>query len=156
MNAHKLDKMKIPYRMQDNAFLEISNIETAQKHSDRITPKGLYKFLNVFAKRYSLAPESLGLGYTVHQVECAANIMFRRQKDLKPLYDEITRLAISTFHRQRIIYKIGTNYKQCILGTRIKKHIGDVSIKMYAKLGRVLQIESIYNDISMFYVEQEA
>ena len=41
--AHKLDKKQIAYRMQDNAFLEISDIETAQKLSDRINPEGLHK-----------------------------------------------------------------------------------------------------------------
>ena len=51
--AHKLDKKQIAYRMQDNAFLEISDIETAQKLSDRINPEGLHKVLDVFARRYS-------------------------------------------------------------------------------------------------------
>ena len=71
--AYKLDKKQLSYRMQDNAFLEISDIETAQKLSDRINPQGLHKVLDVFARRYSPVPESLGLGYTwtVQQIECA-------------------------------------------------------------------------------------
>ena len=42
--AYKLDKKQLSYRMQDNAFLEISDIETAQKLSDRINPQGSIKF----------------------------------------------------------------------------------------------------------------
>ena len=167
--AHKLDKKQIVYRIQDNAFLEISDIETAQKLSDRINPEGLHKVLDVFARRYSPVPQSLGLGYTwtVQQIECATDIMFRKQEYLEPLYDEIIRTAIftvkpdniATFLGQRITYnctkEIGTNYNQRILGTRIKHHMGDVSIKMYDKFGCVLRIESTCNDISTFRVERE-
>lgn len=145
--------------MQDNAFLEISDIETAQKLSDRINPQGLHKVLDVFARRYSPVPESLGLGYTwtVQQIECATDIMFRKPEYLAPIYDEIIHTAIytvkpdniATFLGQRITYnctkEIGTNYNQRILGTRIKHHMGDVSIKMYDKFGCVLRITDILN-----------
>ena len=167
--AYKLDKKQLSYRMQDNTFLEISDIETAQKLSDRINPQGLHKVLDVFARRYSPVPESLGLGYTwtVQQIECATDIMFRKPEYLAPIYDEIIHTAIytvkpdniATFLGQRITYnctkEIGTNYNQRILGTRIKHHMGDVSIKMYDKFGCVLRIESTCNDISTFRVERE-
>lgn len=167
--AYKLDKKQLSYRMQDNAFLEISDIETAQKLSDRINPQGLHKVLDVFARRYSPVPESLGLGYTwtVQQIECATDIMFRKPEYLAPIYDEIIHTAIytvkpdniATFLGQRITYnctkEIGTNYNQRILGTRIKHHMGDVSIKMYNKFGCVLRIESTCHNISTFRVERE-
>ena len=86
--AHKLQKKGITYRMHDNAFLEISDVETAQKLSDRINPEGLHKILDVFAKRYCPIAESLGLGYTwtVQQIECATDIIFKQACDLEPLY----------------------------------------------------------------------
>ena len=167
--AHKLRKKNISYRMHDNAFLEISDMETAQKLSDRMNPEGLHKILDVFAKRYCPAADSLGLGYTwtVQQIECATDIMFKQQADLEPLYDEIIRTAIHTvkpdniaaFLGQRITYnckkEVGTNYNQRILGTRIKHHMGDVSIKMYDKFGLVLRIESTCNDIGTFRVKRK-
>ena len=167
--AHKLRKKNISYRMHDNAFLEISDMETAQKLSDRMNPEGLHKILDVFAKRYCPAADSLGLGYTwtVQQIECATDIMFKQQADLEPLYDEIIRTAIhtvkpdniATFPGQRITYnckkEVGTNYNQRILGTRIKHHMGDVSIKMYDKFGLVLRIESTCNDIGTFRVKRK-
>lgn len=167
--AHKLDKKQISYTMLDNAFLEISDMETAQKLSDRINPEELHKVLDVFAKRYSPVPYSLGLWYTwtVQQIECATDIMFRKPEFLEPLYDEIVRTAIftvkpdniATFLGQRITYncikEIGTNYNQRILGTRIKHRMGDVSIKMYDKFGRVLRIECTCNNIGTFRVERE-
>ena len=59
---------------------QLTIIETAQKLSDRINPQGLHKVLDIFARRYSPVPESLGLGYTwtVQQIECATDIMFRK------------------------------------------------------------------------------
>lgn len=47
------------------------------------------------------------------------------------------------------------NYNQRILETRIKHHMGDVSIKMYDKFGCVLRIECTCNDIGTFRVERE-
>lgn len=167
--AHKLRKKDISYRMHDNAFLEISDMETAQKLSDRINPEDLHKVLDIFAKRYCPVPESLGLAYTwtIQQIECATDIMFRKPEYLQPLYDEIIRTAIftvkpdniATFLGQRITYnckkEVGTNYNQRILGTRIKHHMGDVSIKMYDKFGVVLRIESTCNDVGSFRVKRE-
>ncbi len=66
---------------------------------------------------------------------------------------------IATFLGQRITYnckkEVGTNYNQRILGTRIKHHMGDVSIKMYDKFGCVLRIESTCNDIGAFRVKRK-
>lgn len=108
--AYKLDKKQIAYRMQDNAFLEISDIEAAQKLSDRINPEGLHKVLDAFARRYSPVPESLGLGYTwtVQQIECATDIMFRKQEYLEPIYDEIIRTAIFTVKPDNIATFLGS------------------------------------------------
>lgn len=167
--AHKLQKKDVAYRMHDNAFLEISDIETAQKLSDRINPEDLHKVLDVLARRYCPVADSLGLRYTwtVQQIECATDIMFKHPEDLAPLYDEIVGTAIftvkpdniATFLGQRITYnckkEVGTNYNQRILGTRIKHHMGDVSIKMYDKFGHVLRIESTCNDIGTFRVKRQ-
>ena len=166
--AHKLKKKDITYRMHDNAFLEISDVEAAQKLSDRINPEDLHKILDILARRYCPVADSLRLSYTwtVQQIECATDIMFKHPDDLAPLYDEIVRTAIftvkpdniATFLGQRITYnckkEVGTNYNQRILGTRIKHHMGDVSIKMCDKFGHVLRIESTCNDIGTFRVKR--
>ncbi len=168
--AYRLQKKNIHYRMHENAFLEVSDVETARKLSDRINPEGLHKVLDVFAKRYCPVAESLGLSctWTVQQIECAADIMFKQPGDLALLYDEIVRTAIftvkpdniATFLGQRITYnckkEVGANYSQRILGTRIKHHMGDVSIKMYDKFGQVLRIESTCNDIGTVRVKRKA
>ena len=107
--AHKLRKKDIAYRMHDNAFLEIADIETAQKLSDRFNPEELHKVLDVFAKRYAPVADSLGLGYTwtIQQIECATDIMFKQPKYLEPLYDEIIRTAIHTVKPDNIATFLG-------------------------------------------------
>jgi hypothetical protein len=167
--ANKLDKKGIEYELVDNAFINISDVETAQKLSDRINPEGLHKVLDIFAERYCPVAQSLEMGYawTIMQIECATDIMFKRQEDLQPMYDELIRTAIhtvrpdniATFLGQRITYnckkEVGTNFNQRILGTRIKHHMGDVSIKMYDKFGIVLRIESTCNDVGAFRIMRE-
>lgn len=112
--------------MHDNAFLKVSDVETAQKLSDRINPEDLHKVLDIFAKRYCPVTESLELSYTwtIQQIECAADIMFKQQDDLAPLYDEIVRTAVFTvkpdniaaFLGQRITYNCKKEVK-CMISS---------------------------------------
>jgi len=167
--AGKLDKKGIEYELLDNAFINISDVEMAQKLSDRINPEDLHKVLDIFARRYCPVTDEHNMKYawTIMQIECATDIMFKKQEDLQPLYDEIIKTAIftvrpdniATFLGQRITYnckkEAGNNFNQRILGTRIKHHMGDVSIKMYDKFGLVLRIESTCNDVGAFRVNRD-
>ncbi len=95
------------------------------------------------------------------------DIVFLNREILQPIYSEIIKTAvfsvdpdnIATFLGKRITYncakEVGTNYNQRILGTRIKHHMGDVSIKMYDKFGVVLRIESTCNNVGEFRVLRE-
>jgi DNA-binding MarR family transcriptional regulator len=155
--------------MVDNAFIYVSDCETAQKLSDRINPEGLHKILDIFAERYCPIAKGFDMNYawTIMQIECATDIIFKKQEYLQPIYDTIIRTAIhtvrpdniATFLGQRITYnckkEIGNNFNQRILGTRIKHHMGDVSIKMYDKFGLILRIESTCNNVGAFRVKRE-
>ena len=89
-----------------------------------------------FRLQFYMNGHSLGYTWTVQQIECATDVMFKQPGDLEPLYDEIIRTAIftvkpdniATFLGQRITYnckkEVDTNYNQRILGTRIKHHMG--------------------------------
>lgn len=81
--------------------------------------------------------EISGYTWTVQQIECATDIMFRKPEYLAPIYDEIIRTAIytvkpdniATFFGQRITYNCtkesGTNYNQRILGGKRNEPIAD-------------------------------
>ena len=174
MNGHnwlasKMKKRGITYETLDNSFVRISDWEMAQKLSERINPEDLHKVLDILAKRYCPVVDKLKLCYqwTIQQIECSTDIVFLSREFLQPIYSEIIKTAvfsvdpdnIATFLGKRITYncakEVGTNYNQRILGTRIKHHMGDVSIKMYDKFGVVLRIESTCNNVSEFRVLRE-
>ena len=164
--ANKMKKKDVIFETLDNSFSYLSDQVIAQRLSDRINPEDLHKALDAFAKRYCPVVSELDMSYswTIMQIECATDIIFKSPEFLQPVYDEIIKTAIfsvkpdniATFLGQRITYnckkEVGTNYNQRFLGTRIKHHMGDVSIKMYDKHGIVLRIESTCNDVSSFRV----
>ena len=95
--------------MHDNAFFEISDVGTVQKLSDRINPEDLHKVLDVLDGCYCPLADSLGLRYTwtVQQIECATDIMFKHPENLASLYDEIVRTAIFTVKPDNIATFLG-------------------------------------------------
>ncbi|MEA2021433.1 MAG: MarR family transcriptional regulator [Candidatus Caldatribacteriota bacterium] len=169
MNGHnwlaaKLTKNNIDYVMRENAFLEISDFNKAQKISDKIRVENLHQALDIFVTRYCPVINDYNLKYawSLMQVEYATDIVFKQQADLNLIYDNIIRTAIHSVKPDNIASflgkkltlryegEIGNNFNTRILGTRIKHHMGEVSIKMYDKFGIVLRIESTCNDISKF------
>jgi hypothetical protein len=168
-NAHnwlaaKLTKRSISYVLQDNAFLEISDFPAAQELSDNIRVEDLHQVLDIFAQRYCPVINHYGLTYrwSITQVEYATDIIFKRQSDLKLLYEPLIRTAIHSVKPENIAsflgeklhwnYKgeMGNEFNTRILGTRIKHQMGAVYIKMYDKFGLVLRIEITVNDVSEF------
>jgi len=79
------------------------------------------------------------------QTEYATDIVFRRQRDLAPLYEAITRVAVQAVKAENVAtflgrklngnYKdeLGNDFSTRITGTRIRHHMGPASIKMYDK-----------------------
>lgn len=162
--ASKLKKEGLGYVMKDNAFLEIDDFEKAQELSDKIRVENLHKILDILAKRYCPVIEKHQLSYrwSIMQVEYATDIIFKKQSDLKPLYDNLVKTAIHSVNPENIATflgkklhlnyqgEMGNNFNTRIQGTRIKHQMGAVSIKMYDKFGIILRIETSSNDVSQF------
>jgi hypothetical protein len=89
---------------------------------------------------------------TIHQAEYSLDIIFKDAAGLKPLYDNIIKTAmhtvtpenISSFLGKRfsVLFEgeAGSKYNQRILGTRIKRQMGETSVKVYDKFGSILRI----------------
>ncbi len=94
--AGKLKNKDIGYVMKDNAFLKIDDFEKAQSLSDKIRVSDLHKMLDIFAKRYCPVIEKFELSYrwSIMQAEYATDIIFHKQSELKPLYENLVRTAI--------------------------------------------------------------
>jgi len=162
--ARQLDKAAIGYKLLDNAFVQIDDFEAAQKIADALDIRKLQRALDRFAKRYCPVVRQFALGYhwSLMQVEYATDIVFRRQRDLAPVYEAITRTAVHTVKAEHVAtflgrklsgnYKdeVGNDFSTRIEGTRIRHHMGPASIKMYDKFGLVLRIETTANNVSFF------
>ena len=162
--ANKLKSNDIPYVMRENAFLQIDDFAAAQELSGKIRVEDLHKVLDIFANRYCPVIQKYNLSYrwSIMQAEYATDIVFRKQADLKPLYENLVRTAIHSVKPENIatflgkklhpLYQgeMGNNFNTRIQGTRIKHQMGASSIKMYDKFGIILRIETSTNNVSEF------
>jgi hypothetical protein len=156
----KLKKENIAYQKVDNAFTYIANYERAQELSDKIRVEDIHQAFDIFMDRFCPIPKewTLPWNYTISQVEYALDIIFKKQDELKPIYDNIVKTAmytvtpenIATFLGKRLTVKfegeMGSRYNERVFGTRIKHQMGELSVKAYDKFGKVLRIEvTAYN-----------
>jgi predicted transcriptional regulator len=162
--ANKLKEHNIDYTMIDNAFDSISDPVKAQELADGLKVEELHRKFDELAWRYCPVYKELDLRYhwSVMQAEYATDIVFHKQEDLKPVYNEIIATAIHTVKPDNIATflgqkldpryqgEMGNNYNVRIEGTRIKHTMGSVSIKMYDKFSKILRIETTCNNITFF------
>lgn len=162
--AAQLAKRRIDYHLIDNAFVDIDSFAKAQTLADRLKVNLVHKMLDVLARQYCPIIEKLKTRYhwSLMQVEYATDIVFKRQTDLKALYENLTRTAIHTVKPENVASflgrklhgnyqdEMGNNLNTRIEGTRIRHTMGPVSIKMYDKFALVLRIETTVNDVSFF------
>jgi len=162
--AARLDKEGVGFKMFDNTFVQINDSNKAQELADSVTAKGLHRQLDQVVRQYCPVVRHFATGYhwSFMQVEYATDIVFRQQKDLKAIYEELTRTAIHSVKPENIAtflgrklhgnYQddMGNNFHTRTEGTCLRHHMGKVAIKMYDKYRLVLRIETVANDISFF------
>lgn len=162
--ASLLRRKGFSYRLLDNAFVDTEDFQKAQSLSDAFSVKLLHRRLDQVAKEFCPVLWHFPSGYhwTLMQVEFATDVAFKFQRDLGPLYETIVRTAIHTVKPEQVATflgrklhgtyqgEIGNDFHTRIEGTRIKHHMGRVSIKMYDKQGIILRIETTVNDVSFF------
>jgi hypothetical protein len=162
--ASKLRRAGMIHQVLDNAFVAIEDFDAAQRLSDEVDIAGLHRTLDGYAKVFCPIIRNLGVDYhwSLMQIEYATDIIFKRQIDLKPVYEVIARTAIHAVKAENVATflgrklddrytgEIGNDFSTRIEGTRIKHHMGPASIKMYDKFGRLLRVETTANDVSFF------
>ena len=151
----RLQKNQIAYQKMDNAFTFIEDYEKAQKLCDKIRIEDIHQALDIFMERFCPLPKEWNLryNYTISQCEYSLDIVFKDPGELAPIYDNIVRTAmhtvtpenIATFLGKRLTVRFegeaGNRYNERSLGTRIKHQMGELSVKVYDKFGKVLRIE---------------
>ncbi len=162
--AAELRRHGIDFTMADNALVEIADIATAQRLADGLSAEALHRRLDHYAATLCpvLAGFPAGYHWSIMQAEYATDIVFKKARDLAPLYEGIVYTAIhavkadnvATFLGRRLSARYqgeaGTDFQVRMEGTCVKHHMGPASIKMYDKRGRVLRIETTVNDVSFF------
>jgi len=162
--AANLQREGIGFKMFDNTFVQINDFGKAQELADSVVAKDLHRQLDQIVPKYCpiIGHFPNGCHWSFMQAEYATDIVFRRQRDLKVVYDELVRTAIHSVKPENIAtflgrklhgnYQddMGNNFHTRIEGTCLKHHMGNVAVKMYDKYGLVLRIETVANDISFF------
>jgi hypothetical protein len=162
--AEQLRRRDIGFRLIDNVFIAVDDFDRAQELADGFNVQRLHRHLerlvNTFCPILSEFPA--GYHWSLMQVEYATDIVFRQRADLAALYDGLVRTAVhavkadnvATFLGRKLdpryLGEVGNDFHTRIQGTRIKHHMGRVAIKMYDKLGQVLRIETVANDVTFF------
>lgn len=162
--ANQLDKAGISYRLLDNAFTEIEDYNQAQKLADEFDCTALHTLLDRFADTYCPIYKDFEQTYhwSILQVENSLDIVFKKQEDLQPIYDQLITTAIHTVKPENIATflgrkldgnyqgEVGNRYNVRLEGRRIRHSMGNNSIKMYDKFSHILRIETTTNDVSFF------
>jgi len=162
--AAELLREGIGYKTVDNAFVELEDWDAAQWLADSIDPARVHRKLDEVTQQFCPVIRHFPAGYhwSLMQVEYATDIVFHRQEDLKPIYEELVRTAvhsvkpedIATFLGRKLTGQyqdeIGNNFHTRIQGTRLKHQMGKVAIKMYDKHAMILRIETVANNVSFF------
>jgi hypothetical protein len=162
--ANQLRNQQLDFSQLDNTFIRISDWIKAQEISDSFAVEPLHHRLDHWVNQFCPVIHQFDNSYhwSILQCEYSLDIVFRHQKDLKPIYENLSRTAIhaikpdnvATFLGRKLDGRyqdeLGNNFHTRIEGTRIKHHMGPVSIKLYDKQGVVLRIETTANNVTFF------
>jgi len=159
-----LERREVDCLLVENGFVGLQDFARAQKVADTFPVPKLHRQLDQIVRKFCPVIRHFASGYhwSLMQVELSTDVIFKRQADLQPLYETITRTAIhavkaaqvATFLGRKVTAayqgEIGNDFHTRIEGTRVKHQMGPVAIKMYDKLGVILRIETTANDVSFF------
>jgi len=162
--AALLRKNGVGFKMADNSFVEIEDWDKAQRLADSLAPQALHRLLDQLARVYCPVVREFSQGYhwSLMQAEYSTDVVFRKQSDLAPLYEEMSRTAIHTVKPDKVATflgrkingnftaEVGNRFNTRIEGTCIRHTLDSASIKMYDKFHLVLRIETTVNDASFF------
>jgi len=166
--ARQLDQRGIGYRQQDNAFVALNDLTTAQQLADQLARKKWPRFLNALAKRVNPLMKTLLHNVTYYwvtdQAEYATDILFQDRDSLRSLYQRLLSHATLVFSAEDILGFLGkkldprfqgevtTDCKKRPQGFRVKHRYDGNWLKMYDKFGLVLRIEMVINRPRRFKV----
>jgi len=162
--ANQLQQHGIPYKMLDNAFVQIADYGVANQLANEFDMEILHQRLDEFAQQYCPVVSDLKLTYywSIMQAEYATDLVFKNRNTLPAFYPHLLETLthavkpadIATFLGRKLNGnyqgEMGNRFNQRWLGTRLKHQMGPVSIKMYDKFNLSLRLETTVNKVSFF------
>lgn len=159
----KLDEAAIRYRMKDNSFVEISDIETFHAIIKEITGEVVRNRINYWMKRffkfnkgkYSTKSKYLVHDWYMSQVEVCSNVIFKSSRFCTSLFERLLEKfksigspdSLSQIFDQRRGRKNGIKNSIRLYDNKAcaKSWFRGNSIKLYNKLGYFLRVETTIN-----------
>ena len=162
--ARRLEKRGIGFTLLDNAFIALSDFDTAQRIADRFDVKRLHRKLETYSWKLCKVVKRFrsGVHWSIMQLEYATDLVFTNRQALAGLYEPLVRTVIHAVKADNVATflgrklhgnfndELGNDFATRIQGTRIRHHMGPASIKMYDKHGLVLRIETTANYLGFF------
>jgi hypothetical protein len=167
--AREMNRRRLGYRRWDNCFVELDDIEQAQRLMDEQLRLEWAQALDRIALRLNPAhpaifgDDAVGYYWSVYQSEWATDVMFRSPEALAEVYGPLVLHGITTFGSTDVMRFLGrrvrsdfsgeivSDFKDRVEGVRIKHRVDGNSLKGYDK-SSILRIETTINDPQAFTV----
>jgi hypothetical protein len=175
LNGHsfmerELNRRKIGFRKNDNAFLAVDDVAQLQAAAERISPEVIRKQLDYwtlivgpkFSKK-ERAAMNLSRFYAVHQIEYCRNFIFKRHFPIHKVFERSCELGLwrLTAHKISEIFgvrltkkfrgKLGTVIEQVEHGHHVfRAYWKNAFLKQYEKFSTFLRNELCSNNLSDF------
>jgi len=105
--ARQMDKKNTRFKQVENAFVHIDDFTKAQKLADSFPVTRLHKMIVKYTKAFCPVQRyfASGIHWSVMQVEYATDIIFKDQKTLAPIYEELVRTLSHAVNINKTIKK---------------------------------------------------
>jgi len=175
LNGHsfleqELNRRKIGFRKNDNAFLAVEDTEQLQAAADRLSPEVIRKQLDywtlILGPKFSKkerAAMNLSRFYAVHQIEYCRNFIFKRHFPIHKVFERSCELGLwrLTAHKISEIFgvrltkkfrgKLSTVIEQIEHGHHVyRAYWKSAFVKQYEKFSTYLRNELCSNNLSNF------
>ena len=164
--AQELTRQGVQFRKDDNAFLDVDDLDALQAASERLTPHLIQQRCAYWARQ--LAPRfspadcaglNLGYRFSVTQIELATDILFSRSAQLKALFQRAAEIGVLLGGADRTSHIFGRRithrYRgrlETVLDRRnegyptLRSYYQTSFVKQYEKGNRLLRTETCLND----------
>jgi len=170
----ELLRQRIAYRMNDNAFLSVSEPERLQQIADRFSPAVIRQRIEYWT--FLLGPKfskkecsRMGLHryYFISQVEWCSNLIFHRHFPIDRLFKRASELALASITADKISQFFGSRITRCLNGKLhttldrieqghhvLRAYFKNAFVKQYEKFRTFLRIETLSNNLADFRLKK--